>query len=161
MTRCVTQLTDRIEKRKDRATAMVNEILALDKSIQGNVDQILNTLRGMTDSNDSRTQVAQTKRDMMERLGKVAQYYARMRAELEEQLRRTDAAVRDLGEALDKATNRLDQKIREIQQGLRSAELDPEKRKAMETELRHRRRSLSGRAQGKMEGRPIRKGCPG
>jgi hypothetical protein len=209
VTRYVAQLTDRIEKRKERATAMVNEILALDKSIQGNVDQVLTTLRGMTDSNDSRTRVAQTKRDMMERLAKVAQYYARMRAELEEQLRhtdnpfrkedlfrereafdaridkmvqgavslalsmdthedhekyivesggsnwgwdtnyrdnpeyeqnrraarRTDAAVRDLGEAFDKATNRLDLKIRELQQSLRSTDLAPEKRKAMETEL--------------------------
>ena len=209
VTRYVTQLTDRIEKRKERATAMVNEILALDKSIQGNVDQILNTLRGMTDSNDSRTHVAQTKRDMIQRLGKAVEHYARLRAELEEQLRRTDnpfrkedlfkereafdaridkmvqgavslalsmdthedhdkyivesggsdwgwdtsyrdnpeyeqnrraarqtdAAVRDLGEAFEKATNRLDLKIREVRQALLAANLEPEKRKTMETEL--------------------------
>lgn len=209
VTRYVSQLADRIEKRKERATAMVNEILALDKSIQGNVDQILNTLGGMTDSDDSRTHIARTKQDMMERLGKAAGHYARMRAELEEQLRRTDntfrkedlfkereafdaridkmvqgavslalsmdthedhekyivesggsnwgwdtsyrdnpeyeqnrraarrtdATVRELGEAFDKATNRLDLKIRELQQSLASADPDPEKRNAMETEL--------------------------
>ncbi|MFM7182713.1 MAG: hypothetical protein ACKO2G_14780 [Verrucomicrobiales bacterium] len=209
VTRYVGQITDRIGKRKERATAMVNEIVALDKSIQGNVDQILKTLGGMTDSNDSRTRVARTKRDMIERLGKAAQYYARLRADLEEQLRhsdnpfrkedlfkereafderidkmiqgavglalsmdthedhdkyivesggsdwgwdtnyrdnpefeqnrraarQTDSTVRALGEAFDKATGRLDLKIKEMQQSLRATDLDAEKRKAMETEL--------------------------
>lgn len=94
VTRYANQLRTRIDSRQDRATAMVNDLVALDKSIQSNVDGILSTLKGMTDSNDSRTRVARTKRDVMERLGKAAEAYTRLRAELEEQLRRDGNAYR-------------------------------------------------------------------
>ena len=203
------QIGVRLEARKARATDLVNEIIKLDRSVQQDVTQVTQLLGSMTDSNESKTRVARTKRDLMERMKKAAEVYARNRAALEEQMRttanpytkedlfkersviddringlvdkavalaatmdvdeghdkyiveatgddwggwdtvyrdnpdyeqnrratrQTDAAVKDLDEALRKAIARMDLRVRQIEEELRTTNPSPEKKAALESE---------------------------
>ncbi len=203
------QLTERLEGRMQRATDLVNEIVKLDKSIQQGISKILGLIGGMTDSNESKTRVARTKRDLIERMKKGIEVYARARATLEEQMRtsanpytrqdlfkergvmddridkmvdgvvalaatmdthedhdkyiveagdsdwwgtdvvyrdnpefeqnrrasrQTDAAVKEISETLEKAVDRLDRRVRQIDEELRTTNPAPDKKAALEAE---------------------------
>jgi len=203
------RLTERLEGRMQRATDLVNEIVKLDKSIQQGMSQILGMVGGMTDSNESKTRIARTKRDLIERMKKAIEVYARARASLEEQMRtsanpytkqdlfkergvmddridkmvdrvvalaatmdthedhdkyiveavdndwwgtsavyrdnpefeqnrratrQTDAAVKEISEKLEKAVDRLEQRVRQIDEQLRAPGLAPDRKAALEAE---------------------------
>ena len=85
----VKEMTRYISSREERATKIVNQIVELDDSLKTAVSGVLTKLKSITDSQDSKTKVTRIKRDVIERIGKAAEYYAAERAKLEEALRVT------------------------------------------------------------------------
>lgn len=76
-----------ISGRQTRAAALVNQIVELDTSLKGSVTSVLEKLKAITDSQDSKTKVSRIKRDVIQRIENAARYYAQERAKVEESLR--------------------------------------------------------------------------
>ena len=74
--------------RELRAAKLRDEVNAVDARIEGRIDALLEALRAISDSKDSRTKVARMKRDTINRLQKTIEYYQRKRAAMLEELRR-------------------------------------------------------------------------
>lgn len=85
----VKEMTTYIRGREERAAKIVNQIVELDSTLKTSVSGVLTKLKTITDSQDSKTRVTRLKRDVIERIGKAAEYYAAERAKLEEALRVT------------------------------------------------------------------------
>jgi hypothetical protein len=74
--------------REQRANLLRDELKALDSRIEGRIDKIVDALRAIGDSKDSRTKVARMKEQTIEALKKNIGYYQSKRAALQEELRR-------------------------------------------------------------------------
>jgi len=74
--------------REQRAKLLLDELKALDTRIEGRIDVIIDALRSIGDSKDSRTKVARMKEQTIEALKKNITYYQGKRATLQEELRR-------------------------------------------------------------------------
>ena len=74
--------------RELRAAKLRDEVNAVDARIEGRIDALLEALRAISDSKDSRTKVARMKRDTIDQLQKTIEYYQRKRAAMLEELRR-------------------------------------------------------------------------
>ena len=74
--------------RELRAAKLRDEVNAVDARIEGRIDALLEALRAISDSKDSRTKVARMKRDTIDQLQKTIEYYQRKRAAMLAELRR-------------------------------------------------------------------------
>jgi chromosome segregation ATPase len=74
--------------REQRADLLHDEITAIDARIESRIDVIVEALRTIGDSKDSRTKVARMKEQTMESLKKSIAYYQSKRAALQEEMRR-------------------------------------------------------------------------
>ena len=90
----VKQMQDYLKTREDSAAHLVNDIVELDRSLKNSVNDVLQQLSSVTDSENSKTKVARIKRDVIDRIGKAAKYYANERAKLDEALRTTSNTFR-------------------------------------------------------------------
>ncbi len=90
----VKQMQGYLKNREESAARIVNEIVELDHSLKNSVNDVLQQLSVVTDSENSKTKVARMKRDVMERIGKAAKYYVNERAKLDEALRTTSNTFR-------------------------------------------------------------------
>ena len=77
-----------LRAREMRAAKLRDEVNAVDARIEGRIDALLEALRAISDSKDSRTKVARMKRDTIDQLQKTIDYYQRKRAAMLEELRR-------------------------------------------------------------------------
>ncbi len=81
------QLKSTIAIRQQRVDLLRDEIKQTDTRIESRLDVIINTLKTIADSKDSRTKVARMKEDTGRRLMKMISYYDQKRAALKEELR--------------------------------------------------------------------------
>ena len=81
------QLKSWIAIRQQRVDLLRDEIKQTDSGIESRLDVIIDTLKTITDSKDSRTKVARMKEDTGKRLVKTITYYDQKRAALKEELR--------------------------------------------------------------------------
>jgi len=81
------QLKSWIAIRQQRVDVLRDDIKQTDARIESRLDMIVNTLKGISDSKDSRTKVARMKEDTQEGLMKTINYYDQKRAALKEELR--------------------------------------------------------------------------
>lgn len=100
------QLKSVISVRRQRVDFLRAEITKLDSLIESRLDDIVDTLKTVADSPDSRTKVARMKEDTLKGLMKMIDYYSQKRAALIEQLRKpslhlTDEEKRTLIAALE------------------------------------------------------------
>lgn len=77
-----------LRAREMRAAKLRDEVNAVDARIEGRIDALLEALRAISDSKDSRTKVARMKRDTIDQLQKTIEYYQRKRAAMLAELRR-------------------------------------------------------------------------
>ena len=77
-----------LRARELRAAKLRDEVNAVDSRIEGRIEALLEALRAISDSKDSRTKVARMKRDTIDRLQKTIAYYQQKRAAMQEELRR-------------------------------------------------------------------------
>lgn len=78
----------RLTAQEKRTDLLLDEIKAIDSRIEDQVDSLLQTLRMVGDSKDSRTKVSRMKQDTIERLQRSITYYQQKRAWLQEEMRR-------------------------------------------------------------------------
>ena len=81
------QLKSWIPIRQQRVDLLRDEIKQIDARIESRIDVIVETLKTISDSKDSRTKVARMKEDTGKRLAKTITYYDQKRAALKEELR--------------------------------------------------------------------------
>lgn len=81
------QLKAAIKIRQDRVKLLKDEIKQTDSRIESRLDLLVNTLKSITDSKDSRTKVARMKEETGKALVKSIQYYDQKRAALREEMR--------------------------------------------------------------------------
>lgn len=81
--------------REQRADLLLTELKALDSRIEGRVDVIVDALRTIGDSKDSRTKVARMKEQTIQALEQNIGYYQTKRAALQEEMRRPTLRLTD------------------------------------------------------------------
>jgi hypothetical protein len=81
------QLKSWIAIRQQRVDLLRNEIRQIDSRLESRIDVIVDTLKTISDSKDSRTKVARMKEETGKRLKKTIDYYDQKRAALKEELR--------------------------------------------------------------------------
>jgi hypothetical protein len=81
------QLKSWIAIRQQRVDLLRNEIKQIDSRLESRLDVIVDTLKTISDSKDSRTKVARMKEETGKRLKKTIDYYDQKRAALKEELR--------------------------------------------------------------------------
>lgn len=110
------QLKAQVDARQKRADLMLDELRASDARIEGTVDRIVETLKMVGDSKDSRTKVARLKEDTVKRLAKNIEYYQRKRADLMEQMRRPtlNLTPEEKQRAIAKIDSRMEKRVQQI-----------------------------------------------
>ena len=83
----VEQLKSWIATRQQRVDLLRDEVRQTDARIESRLDVIVDTLKTISDSKDSRTKVARMKEDTGKRLMKTITYYDQKRAALKQELR--------------------------------------------------------------------------
>lgn len=81
------QLKSWIAIRQPRVDLLRDEIKAIDARIESRLDVLIETLKSISDSKDSKTKVARMKEDTGKRLAKSIEYYDQKRSALKEELR--------------------------------------------------------------------------
>lgn len=110
------QLKTQLDARQKRADLMLSELKASDARIEGTIDRIIETLKMVGDSKDSRTKVARLKEDTVKRLAKNLEFYQRKRADLMEQMRRPtlNLTMEQKQRAIAKVDSRMEKRVRQI-----------------------------------------------
>lgn len=83
-----TALEAQLKAREERAALLRNELKASDARIEATTDRIVETLKKVGDSNDSKSKMTRIKVETIDALGKNITYYQQRRARLQEELRR-------------------------------------------------------------------------
>ncbi len=81
------QLKSWIEIRQQRVQLLRDEVKQIDARIEARTDELVATLKSITDSKDSRTKVARMKEDTGKKLMKAIEYYDQKRAALRQEVR--------------------------------------------------------------------------
>ncbi|HSI65324.1 MAG TPA: hypothetical protein VLE43_19520 [Candidatus Saccharimonadia bacterium] len=95
---------------------MRDELLAADARIEATIDRIIETLKMVGDSKDSRTKVARLKEDTVKRLAKNIELYQRKRADLMEQMRRPtlNLTMEEKQRAIAKVDSKMEKRVQQI-----------------------------------------------
>jgi hypothetical protein len=81
-------LKAQLDAREKRADLLLDELRGTDDRIEATVDRVIETLKMVGDSKDSRTKVARLKEQTIEGLKRNITYYQQRRASLQEEMRR-------------------------------------------------------------------------
>ncbi len=106
-----------LDAREKRADLLLDELRGTDDRIEATVDRVLDTLKLVGDSKDSRTKVARLKEQTIDSLKRNITYYQQRRASLQEEMRRPTLHLTP--EEKQKAIARFDARIeKRVQQVL-------------------------------------------
>jgi len=106
----VANLENHIAQREARLAEWGRDIVELDARIEKRVDGLVTMLAGLRDSQESRTQVTQIKKEAIEGLYRGIDLYVKKRKEIRELVRTGDeAALGDLGKFDQRIIKRVDQ----------------------------------------------------
>ncbi|GAA5494841.1 hypothetical protein SAMN02745181_2879 [Rubritalea squalenifaciens DSM 18772] len=98
-------LEKRIDERSERLKVLAADIIRLDKRVESQIDQIVNKLASIKDSQSSGRKVSQLKMQAMEGLGKSAQRLQSRRSEVLRELKKTGSeGLKEEIDTLDKLT---------------------------------------------------------
>ncbi len=105
-----------LDAREKRADLLLDELRAMDNRIEATVDKILETLRMIGDSKDSRTKVARLKEQTIAGLQKNITFYQQRRAQLQEEMRRPalHLTTEEKQRAIAKFDARIEKRVRQI-----------------------------------------------
>lgn len=109
-------LKSQLQAREARADLLLSELRATDDRIEETIDHVVETLRMVGDSKDSRTKVARIKKDTVTGLGKIVGVYQQKRAALQEELRRPmlNLSVEEKQKAISKFDARIEKRVQQI-----------------------------------------------
>jgi hypothetical protein len=105
-----------VAARETRADLLLNEIRGTDDRIEATVDKILETLRLVGDSKDSRTKVARMKEQTIDGLQKNITFYQQKRAQLQEEMRRPSLHLtpEEKQRAIAKFDSRIEKRVQQV-----------------------------------------------
>jgi hypothetical protein len=109
-------LKAQLDAREKRADLLLDEIRGADDRIEATVDRILETLRLVGDSKDSRTKVARMKEQTIDGLQKNIAFYQQKRAQLQEEMRRPTLHLtpEEKQQAIAKFDARIEKRVHQI-----------------------------------------------
>ena len=121
------QLKSWLNIRQQRVDLLRDEIKQTDARVESRLDVLVETLKSISDSKDSRTKVARMKEDTGKRLMKTITYYDQKRAALKEELRNprlqlTDEEKRKMIAVFDARIEKRTQQIMELNRSMPSHE---------------------------------------
>ena len=124
-----------VKAREHHADVLLKALRATDKRVESRLQNLVNALKVVADSKDSRTKVARLKEETIEGLKKSIELYNRERAEIQEQIMRptanlTEEQKKQIRKALDSRIEKRVAQIVELQQSLPAHE-DYEKYKVV------------------------------
>lgn len=119
----VLQWETALKAREQRAGILLKSLQATDKRVESRLGNLVDALKVVTDSNDSRTKVARMQRATIDGLKKVIEAYNQRRAVIQEQIMRpasnlTDDQKRQIRRALDSRIEKRVAQIVELQKSL-------------------------------------------
>jgi hypothetical protein len=102
--------------RETRSDLLLGEIRSADDRIEATVDKILETLRLVGDSKDSRTKVARMKEQTVDGLQKNIVFYQQKRAQLQEEMRRPSLhlTAEEKQAAIAKFDARIEKRVQQV-----------------------------------------------
>ena len=105
-----------LKAREQRAEILLNSLRATDKRVESRLQNLVDALKAVADSNDSRTKVARLQRTTIDDLKNVIEAYNRRRAQIQEQIMRptanlTEDQKRQIRRELD---SRIEQRVAQI-----------------------------------------------
>lgn len=105
-----------LDAREKRADLLLDEIRRADDRIEATVDRILETLRMVGDSQDSRTKMARLKETTIDGLQRNIGYYQQKRATLQEEMRRPTLHLtpEEKQRAIAKFDARIEKRVQQI-----------------------------------------------
>jgi predicted RNase H-like nuclease (RuvC/YqgF family) len=109
-------LRQRLAAQENRVNLLRDELRAQDSRIEDRVDHIIEGLRSIGDSKDTRSKVARMKRETIDRLKKNLEYFRQQRAALQEELRRPtwNLTASDKQNAIAKIDARIEKRVAQI-----------------------------------------------
>ena len=124
-----------VKAREHHADMLLKAVRATDKRVESRMQNLVNALKVVADSKDSRTKVARLKQESIEGLKNSIELYNRKRAEIQEQILRptanlTESQEKQIRKALDSRIEKRVAQIVELQQSLPAHE-DYEKYKVI------------------------------
>ena len=110
------QLKVQLGAREKRANLLRDELRATDARIESTIDHLVDSLKLVRDSKDSRTRVARMKQETMRRLNDNIALYQRRRADMQEQLRRPtlNLTLEQKQKAIGKIDARIERRVQQI-----------------------------------------------
>jgi hypothetical protein len=110
------QLKVQLAARERRANLLRDELKATDARVEATIDNLIDALKLVRDSKDSRTRVARMKQDTMQRLNSNIALYQRRRADMQEQLRRPtlNLTLEQKQKAIGKIDARIERRVQQI-----------------------------------------------
>lgn len=111
-----TALEAQLKAREDRAALLRSELKAADSRIEDTVDRIVETLKKVGDSDDSKSKMTRIKVETIDALGKNISYYQQRRARLQEELRRptVNLTPEQKQAAIAKFDTRIEKRVQQI-----------------------------------------------
>lgn len=124
-----------VKAREHHADVLLQAVRATDKRVESRMQNLMNALKVVADSKDSKTKVARLKEETIEGLKKSIELYQRKRADIQQQIMRptanlTEDQKKQIRKALDSRIEKRVAQIVELQQSLPAHE-DYEKYKVI------------------------------
>lgn len=111
----VVNLKEHIAAREARFETLSGDLQSLDARTETQIDSIVETLRGMKDSRDSKTRIANLKQDVIDGLVRTVWTYRQKRLELYQRMRKDDAVPREeLEKTLEIFDTRISKRIDQV-----------------------------------------------
>jgi len=109
-------LRQRLAAQENRVNLLRDELRAQDGRIEDRVDHIIDGLKSIGDSKDTRSKVARMKRETIDRLKRNLGYFQQQRAALQEELRRPtwNLTAEDKQNAISKFDTRIEKRVSQI-----------------------------------------------
>lgn len=109
-------LKAQLDAREKRADLLLDELRATDDRIEATVDRVLETLRLIGDSKDSKTKVARLKEQTIDGLQRNITYYQQKRATLQEEMRRPTLhlTVEEKQRAIARFDTRIEKRVQQV-----------------------------------------------
>lgn len=124
-----------VKAREHHADVLLRAVRATDKRVESRMQNLVNAIKLVADSKDSKTKVARLKKETIDGLKKSIELYQRKRADIQEQIMRptanlTEDQKKQIRKALDSRIEKRVNQIVELQQSLPVSE-DYEKYKVI------------------------------
>ena len=109
-------LRQQLTAQENRVKLLRDELRAQDKRIEDRIDHIIEGLRAIGDSKDTRSKVARMKRETIDRLQRNLEYFRQQRAALQEELRRPtwNLTAEEKQNAILKMDARIEKRVAQI-----------------------------------------------